>query len=182
MGKKILVRPRDAEPTERSFVIGLVEDPEINGIDPPPKAPKQHRSVDPFFPKLRNWEAFFLGGADSRKFTNPHDEIFWDGDFFSSLGTTCWCCQRGVVGPFFPGTLKITAGALHTVRWSDHRFGNCAWEAEFCKWWDLMVQKSQGQPPALDGTKKTLIKKKVWSSPKYQLVKQQPSTLWWHGL
>lgn len=35
MGKKNLVRPRDAEPTERSFVIGLVEDPEINGIDPP---------------------------------------------------------------------------------------------------------------------------------------------------
>ena len=52
-GRKNLVRPRDAEPTERSFVIGLVEDPEINGIDPP-KAPKQHRSVDPFFPKLRN--------------------------------------------------------------------------------------------------------------------------------
>ena len=126
----------------------------------PPEAPKQHRSVDPFFPKLRNWEAFFGRGGRFKQIYEP--PWWWDflrWGFFSSLGTTCWCCQRGVVGPFFPvrwrsrpGHFTRSAGAITVlatapekrnfandeIRWSRNPKANHCW----------------------DGTKKTLIKKR----------------------
>ena len=146
MGTKILVRPRDAEPTERSFVIGLVEDPEINGIDPPPR---RQSSTDPLIPFFRSSETerrFFWGGGRFKKIYEPPWWDFLRWGFFSSLGTTCWCCQRGVVGPFPRYAEDHGRGTSHGPL-ERSPFWQLRLRSGILHSWDLMVQKSPGQPP-----------------------------------
>ena len=160
MGTKILVRPRDAEPTERSFVIGLVEDPEINGFDPPPR---RQSSTDPLIPFFRSSETErrFLGGGQiqANLRTPMMMRFFWDGDF-----SPPWGPRVGVVNVVLlvlfspvrwrsrPGHFTRSAGAITVlatapekrnfandeIRWSRNPKANHCW----------------------DGTKKTLIKKR----------------------
>lgn len=118
MGTKILVRPRDAEPTERSFVIGLVEDPEINGIDPPPR---RQSSTDPLIPFFRSSETerrFFGGGQIQENLRTPMMRFFEMGIFLllgdHVLVLSTWCCWSfsPVRWRSRPGHFTRSAGAI----------------------------------------------------------------------